>query len=454
MRSLTVCSFQTDGSWQEEALLILPAGRLLLKLSGWKCCCITADDDMGKANVHLLWYITWGYVISAVLEVVDRERFEMAQRRKVPEGELCAVCSDLATGYHYGVASCNGCKTFFRRTIVSEHTFVCQYQGNCDVNKNIRCACRHCRFNKCVAVGMDAKAIQNDRDRIGPTKKMKMNNQNSENDCAIHIRSAEERLIERLLAIEKLCMRLRQCVLPEISGLKEAVCEPSLVNEVNNLKIDPYTNAKELYIATLKDIQMWNKREMRVGLEWAKTFDLFNQLSLDDRIALIKNFGFTFNLLNRNYYAPDHGADKLVLPNGAYIRRQVQNEVKLPGCRSIYHRQMDEIMIPFRQLKITMPEFALFKASVFFNPDAINLSPIAKSQIYAERSKYLSALFYLITSKCGITMGAQKYGSLLMMASSVQNIIAQNEENMQVMDFFEENWKMDNFVKEVCLKDP
>ncbi|VBB26199.1 unnamed protein product [Acanthocheilonema viteae] len=415
---------------------------------GVKCYCNTAGDDIGKAGC-----------------------------RKVPEGELCAVCSDLATGYHYGVASCNGCKTFFRRTIVSEHTFVCQYQGNCDVNKNynywhqdfikvlliklinvnsvdIRCACRHCRFNKCVAVGMDAKAIQNDRDRIGPTKKMKMNSQNSEDDCAIHIRSAEERLIERLLAIEKLCMRLRQCVLPEISGLKEAVCEPSLVNEVNNLKIDPYTNAKELYIATLKDIQMWNKREMRVGLEWAKTFDLFNQLSLDDRIALIKNFGFTFNLLNRNYYAPDHGTDKLVLPNGAYIRRQVQNEVKLPGCRSIYHRQMDEIMIPFRQLKITMPEFALFKASVFFNPDAINLSPIAKSQIYAERSKYLSALFYLITSKCGITMGAQKYGSLLMMASSVQNIIAQNEENMQVMDFFEENWKMDNFVKEVCLKDP
>lgn len=48
----------------------------------------------------------------------------------------------------------------------------------------------------------------------------------------------------------------------------------------------PYTMAKELYIATLKDIQMWNKREMRVGLEWAKTFDLFNQLSLDDRASI------------------------------------------------------------------------------------------------------------------------------------------------------------------------
>ncbi|VDM44418.1 unnamed protein product [Toxocara canis] len=366
--------------------------------------------------------------------------------RKVPEGELCAVCSDLATGYHYGVASCNGCKTFFRRTIVSDHTFICQYQGNCDVNKsmcNYDLTCICCLF-----------AIQNDRDRIGPTKKMKMSSQSSEDDSGVMVRSSEEKLIEQLHTIEKLCLRLRQCVLPEISGLKDAVVGPSLVNEVNNLEIDPYTIKGDLYVAKMRDIQMWNKREMRVALEWAKTFDLFQQLNKDDRVALIKNFGFTFNLLNRNYYSIDQDNDKIVLPNGAYIRRQVQDEVKLPGCRTIYHRQMDEIMIPFRQLQVTVPEFALFKASVFFNPDAINLSPTAKSQIYAERSKYLSALFSLITSKNGITAGAQKYGSLLMMASSVQNIIAQNEENMQVMDFFEENWKMDNFVKEVCLKDP
>ncbi|KAE9412350.1 hypothetical protein Angca_008721, partial [Angiostrongylus cantonensis] len=85
--------------------------------------------------------------------------------------ELCFVCQDISTGYHYGVPSCNGCKTFFRRTIMKNQNFVCQNAGTCPVDKSIRCACRHCRFEKCVQVGMNRNAIQQNRDPIGYTKR-------------------------------------------------------------------------------------------------------------------------------------------------------------------------------------------------------------------------------------------------------------------------------------------
>lgn len=50
-------------------------------------------------------------------------------------GTPCAVCGDLASGIHYSVASCNGCKTFFRRVVADNRIYACKYNGNCPVNK-------------------------------------------------------------------------------------------------------------------------------------------------------------------------------------------------------------------------------------------------------------------------------------------------------------------------------
>uniref|UniRef100_A0A915NSL9 Nuclear receptor n=1 Tax=Meloidogyne floridensis TaxID=298350 RepID=A0A915NSL9_9BILA len=332
-------------------------------------------------------------------------RLQPRQRRKVPDGELCAVCSDKATGYHYGVASCNGCKTFFRRTIVSEHSFVCQYNGSCDVTRNVRCACRHCRFQKCVAVGMDARAIQNDRDRIGPTKKMRLSSggavegrkrssvdedQLSVASLSPQMRQQDGKLLEHIVAIENLCNVLRNCCLEESKGVRETLTQPSLLFQAQNLRKDVNTIFKDLYPASMNDIQMWNIRELRLCLEWAKTFDEFQRLCDNDQVCFYILSGIVVEVV---FYSLDYGPDKIVYPNGAYILRQPQDSVKIPGCRSIYHRQMD---------------------------DALDLSHEVRENIGNERTKYLTVLFQIIVERHNTSFGVQKYGNMLMMSQSIQ----------------------------------
>ncbi|XP_044527913.1 nuclear receptor subfamily 1 group I member 3 isoform X2 [Gracilinanus agilis] len=72
------------------------------------------------------------------------------------EDELrsCAVCGDRATGYHFHVLTCEGCKGFFRRTINKGMGLTCPFDQCCEVSKNQRRHCPACRLQKCLDAGM------------------------------------------------------------------------------------------------------------------------------------------------------------------------------------------------------------------------------------------------------------------------------------------------------------
>ncbi|XP_052746751.1 ecdysone-induced protein 78C isoform X2 [Bicyclus anynana] len=72
----------------------------------------------------------------------------------------CKVCGDKASGYHYGVTSCEGCKGFFRRSIQKQIEYRCLRDGKCHVIRLNRNRCQFCRFKKCLAVGMSRDSVR------------------------------------------------------------------------------------------------------------------------------------------------------------------------------------------------------------------------------------------------------------------------------------------------------
>lgn len=73
--------------------------------------------------------------------------------------ELCVVCGDKASGYHYNALTCEGCKGFFRRSITKKAVYQCKSGGHCEMDMYMRRKCQECRLNKCRAVGMLAECL-------------------------------------------------------------------------------------------------------------------------------------------------------------------------------------------------------------------------------------------------------------------------------------------------------
>lgn len=100
------------------------------------------------------------------------------------DGNKCMICSDRASGFHYGVLACEGCKGFFKRvckeklnsngenSIISlQNKRHCVFGGNCEINVRTRNRCQYCRIQKCIDLGMSKDGIKLGR----RSKKFKQN---------------------------------------------------------------------------------------------------------------------------------------------------------------------------------------------------------------------------------------------------------------------------------------
>ena len=67
---------------------------------------------------------------------------------------FCQVCGDNASGVRYGVASCEACRSFFRRSVKIEARYSCRSNRCCIIDPKSKNRCQYCRLSKCISAGM------------------------------------------------------------------------------------------------------------------------------------------------------------------------------------------------------------------------------------------------------------------------------------------------------------
>lgn len=102
--------------------------------------------------------------------VLDVDSPDVPLDVKLGFNDLCPVCGDKVSGFHYGLLTCESCKGFFKRTVQNKKLYSCVDKQQCQIDKHQRKRCAYCRFQKCLQVGMKLEAVRENRVRGGRNK--------------------------------------------------------------------------------------------------------------------------------------------------------------------------------------------------------------------------------------------------------------------------------------------
>ncbi|CAF0881073.1 unnamed protein product [Rotaria sordida] len=308
----------------------------------------------------------------------------------------CVVCGDRATGKHYGAISCDGCKGFFRRTVRKNPVYECRHQNNCTIDKDKRNQCRHCRWKKCIRMGMRRDAVQKERDRLG---RQRSNNCNTRVVTIKSIGHLSDNLDDDEDDLSIMALLRAEQTAKEYIG--------------RQIQLDRHPSNTERVQATLETIGISMNYQLRSLIEWAKDLKSFIELSDTDKIALLRGHtgeNLVLGLACRSLNCDDY----LLLGNHYVIPRNTSD----PGLTRAAGRILDEIVKPLKEIQLDEKEYACLKAIVFFDNDNKSLSdPMRVKEL---RKRIQVNLETYINQQKPLMRG--RFGELLLLMPPLQNI--------------------------------
>ncbi|XP_017891261.2 nuclear receptor subfamily 2 group F member 1-A isoform X1 [Ceratina calcarata] len=288
-----------------------------------------------------------------------------SQTDKSPNIE-CVVCGDKSSGKHYGQFTCEGCKSFFKRSVRRNLTYSCRGNRNCPIDQHHRNQCQFCRLKKCLKMGMrrevrlSVAAVQ--RGRVPPSQpslpglpgQFALTNGDAVACAGLNGHSYLSSYISLLLRAEPYpTSRYGQCMQPNnIMGI-DNICELA---------------ARLLFSA----------------VEWARNIPFFPDLQVTDQVALLRLVWSELFVLNASQCSmPLHVAPLLAAAGLHASPMAADRVVAFMDHIRIFQEQVEKL----KALHVDSAEYSCLKAIVLFTTDACGLSDVAHIESLQEKSQ-------------------------------------------------------------------
>uniref|UniRef100_UPI003F530022 peroxisome proliferator-activated receptor gamma n=1 Tax=Danio rerio TaxID=7955 RepID=UPI003F530022 len=368
----------------------------------------------------------------------------------------CRVCGDKASGFHYGVHACEGCKGFFRRTIrlklVYDHCDL-----HCRIHKKSRNKCQYCRFQKCLMVGMSHNAIR--FGRMPQAEKEKLLAEFSSDVNHMHPESADLRALARHLYESYLkYFPLTKAKARAILSGKTSDNAPFVIHDMKSLvEGEQMINCRymPLHEHRRSDLGIMHEVELRFFhsyqsrsaeaisevTEFAKSIPGFINLDLNDQVTLLKYGVIEVMII---MISPLMNKDGTLISYGQiFMTREFLKSLRKPFCEMMEPKF--EFSIKFNMLELDDCDMALFLAVIILSgdrPGLLNVKPIEDLQETVLHSLELQL-------KINHPDSLQLFAKVLQKMTDLRQLVTDHVQLIQMMKETEADWSLHPLLQEI-----
>uniref|UniRef100_A0A3B4BTZ9 Androgen receptor n=1 Tax=Pygocentrus nattereri TaxID=42514 RepID=A0A3B4BTZ9_PYGNA len=317
-----------------------------------------------------------------------------------PPQRICLICSDEASGCHYGALTCGSCKVFFKRAAEGKQKYLCASRNDCTIDKLRRKNCPSCRLKKCFEAGMTLGARK--LKKIGQLK-------GPEEEGPSLSMVPGPNLSEVTTPSPKLGLTFHSQHV--FLGILEAI-EPEVVNAGHD------HGQPDSAAALLTSLNELGERQLVKVVKWAKGLPGFRNLHVDDQMTMIQHawMGVMVFALGWRSYKNVNARMLYFAPDLVFNDRRMHISSMYEHCLQMKHLSQEFVL-----LQITQEEFLCMKALLLFS--IIPVEGLKNQKYFDElRLTYINELDRLINygrkSNC-----AQRFYQLTRLMDSLQPIV-------------------------------